>query len=199
MQELIEDEALKHFTFVRAANAGHEGVPIDTTIKNMETLRNVRKRLGYHLDSSDGWAFLGIAPLEGAEPTEAMIESRGRTLRLLLTACEDNWNEQDKKQVTAMRERDEAARDHCHASLKEWLKERKKTKMSKAPRWAELGMTALQYVIHTAQGTHEAVATQLSDVLEPEPGLRRNFGDRVMNVTEARTIAEKAEKGDATM
>ena len=194
LNELLEQEILRHFEIVRAAQATAQGQQLSaaSTLATFDELLAVLRGLAYDPTSSDCWQILGLSPLEGPEPTIGMLEARARTARLLSSAAEGpRWAQGDKQQIPALLAKIELAVQDCASSLAGWRKERRKLKPSKLPLWKELGPRALRTVVDTALSPQERIATQWSALLGTgPPGLQGLVDARLLPLDGTRRLAD---------
>eukprot|EP00959_Pyramimonas_sp_CCMP1952_P307193 6429662-Pyramimonas_sp.AAC.1 len=94
--------------------------------------RALLSKLGHQLDSGDPWALLGLARLEGPEPSEVLISKRARSALSVLSMAEVGGR-QEAEVVAAklLGERFERAVLSCDAQLRGVTAEGKKLRVGK--------------------------------------------------------------------
>ena len=114
------------------------------------------------------WYTLGLALLDGPDPTALLISSRLRTVRQLCGLAQaSSWQPMDSTQAADFGKKVEAAAQHCEAALESTLAQRKRLKIPKLPLHKELGELAYDFVQSLIPaGTH--MGTQWSNVLKLE-------------------------------
>ena len=163
---LLETVVLQHFDVVQAAAVFGDkkiGLTPKAAISGWAALHPALRGLAFQPDASDAWLRLGLTPLEGPEPTVALVEQRLDVARLLLSASEHpEWPADDVAAARdALRSLDEARRT-CIAELPA-LKRRRPVQGDRAlPRWAELGRAARQVLAAEPLIPTEVYLTQLS-------------------------------------
>ena len=195
LQELVEQEIMKHFEIVRAASGGASQV-VPRSIRNVIELKEILKALGYATEAKNEWHVLGLAPLEGPDISLHIIESRLRTARLLISAASaGDWNDDEKIGAEQILNNVEAAADGCVEGFDEWKKERRRVKPSKLPLWKELGPKALKVILDSAPALDEKIITQWFDVLD-NTAMAMAHQDRIVDQQIARSLAAASEKGE---
>lgn len=81
VQELVETAVLVHFEVVQAKSAlveGSVGLHPKSGLDDCDAIAAVLSGLAYDLRATDSWLRLGITPLSGQRPSEALVEQRTR-------------------------------------------------------------------------------------------------------------------------
>ncbi|CAK0812005.1 unnamed protein product, partial [Prorocentrum cordatum] len=105
LQDLADDEVLRHFSLVQASTMTQ---PIDIhslaiQIPNCwDDFQTILTKLAFNSSASNPWNIFGFGPLDGPEPTEQCIVTRTRTATILCSlASESTWPQVDKDSASA--------------------------------------------------------------------------------------------------
>ena len=192
LKTFIEEEILNHFDLVQASSAdGTMAQSVEVVYpQNWEQLRSLLSKLAYDSETQDPWRRLGLAMLDGPEPTAIIIGVRERSALLLSGLAEQaGWATTDtQRAVEFMQKVSEAAR-HCEEELPYVLKERRRLKVGKLPLFKELGEFALRLVDQSRPQPDELLLTQWSNISQ-------QARISAQSVADSRGIATLAEKGD---
>ena len=195
LQDLADDEVLRHFSLVQASSMTQPPDVTNLSIQipdSWDALRKILTKLAFNTSASNPWNIFGFGPLDGPEPTEQCIVTRTRTATTLCSfASESTWPQVDKDRAAAAAITFSEAGLQCEQQLSEVLRERRRLRPSKLPRWKELGETALLAVRSIPACTQAVVATQWSQILNA------SFQDHSATVDQHRQLADMTEKGDA--
>jgi hypothetical protein len=171
LSHLVETAVFNHFEVVQAAQAlrgSQVGLISRERLLGWPPLLRALQGLAFAPEAADHWHCLGIVPMEGPTPSEALIEQRAALARLLLSAATTaTWPTGDCKQAAEADDRLEQARRLCLDDLREVLRRRPKKLGFMLPRWMELGKEALQ-LMHAVVEDEGRVATQWSSILGTE-------------------------------
>jgi hypothetical protein len=166
---LIETAVLQHFELIQAAasiNSDSIGLIPKHGLSGWLQLLRALAGLAYAPSAEDSWHRLGIAPLSGTAPTEAMIEQRFAVAAMLLSAAHGpSWPQAEKAAAAQALDQMEQARASCIDLLKGVLRERARDPRNACPQWSELGSEARAVILCSAPVEGEVVATQLSNIL----------------------------------
>ncbi len=187
ISRFIEDEILTHLPLVLAQDQGvnHIGVRFPECWPDLKVILD---KLGYSLEAVDHWQTLGMAMMEGPEPTLLSITNRKATAQWLCAlAKESSWSTGDFNAAMEAKVKVGKAAQTCEDTLSEVIAMRRRQKASKLPLHKELGTQAFKFV--QALAPTSKMATQWSDIL------RLQLVDENA-VTWSRKIANLAEKGD---
>ena len=192
VRDFVEAEVLHHFQLVAAARGDPQQPAVEVKYPvDWASLASILSKLGYDLDTDDYWQRLGLARLEGEEPTELIIENRHKAAVQLCSLTSPHWTQQDLALVRQFALKLGESLQQCVASLKDALALRRRIKAPKLPLHKELGEAAFQLVAQQVP-SQAKMMTQWSDVL-----LTR-LQDR-STIEFNRRCATLAEKGDGSL
>ena len=148
---LLQDEMLRVFieqdivqVMPMVCNQDMGGVRVPTS---WDELQNILGKLGYAFAAQDHWQVLGLAMLDGPDPSLQIILGRKRAAMLL---CElvfnAQWPEVQTKAAKDFSSKIERAAAHCEDSLDSVLSQRRKLKTAKLPLHKELGDGAFKFI-----------------------------------------------------
>ena len=191
MVAFVEKEILQHFPLVAASNRVG-GVDVGAAIcypRNWADLKVIFGKLGYNVEAQDAWQVLGMALLDGPDPSTLVITNRQRTVQMLCgLAKAPAWSPEDLGMVQSFLSKVNNAAAHCQDSLQMALAQRKRLKVPRLHLHKELGDVGFQFLACNLP-PDTVIATQWSDVL----GLKLQ---EPADICRARNLAALAEKGD---
>ena len=157
MAAFVEEEILQHMPLVQANRATGAGVKYPTTWNEVV---HILVKLGYQADAQDPWQILGLARLEGAEPTALTIDNRCRTATLLCSVgVPAVWSPEDSEKAVKFCKKFEEAAKECEGTLQDILRLRRRIKVPNLPLHKELGGTAYE-MLQVRPPTSTRIATQ---------------------------------------
>jgi hypothetical protein len=193
LHNIIETAILQHFELIQAAasiSADSVGLVPKHGFNGWQQLCRALSGLAYATDAEDCWHRLGITPLSGAAPSEAIIEQRFAVAATLLSAAHGpSWPLADKAAAAHSLEQMEQARLACLDLLKGVMRARARDPRNACPQWSELGAEARSVILCSAPVKDELVATQLSNILGIADD--SNCPARVMRPEEARDLVSR--------
>ena len=126
-REMLEEDVLRNMEVIQAAGGTYQGVLNSyTELKNWAALEATLKVLALDTDEdTDPWLALGIATLEGPQPTAEGIDQRANLANLLASGCSTTaWKEDDRQKTADWIRRTEKMREECQADLPRISRER---------------------------------------------------------------------------
>ena len=193
LMNFVEQEILQYFPLVNAQiSSGALGTDIGVGItypKTWKDLQGILVKMGYGRHSDEPWQLLGMARLDGPDPTLVDISHRARTVELLCGLSKHTtWTEDDRKEAMQFVQKVMEAKASCEDDFPGVLRQRKKLKVPKLPLYKELGEMGYQFIKDQVPAD-TIIATQWSDVL----GTAAVDGPTIQKI---RDLAALAEKGD---
>ena len=182
----LENEILQYSAWTAAGASARDAAARYPT--DYESLARYLQKLAYAPSSDDPWLMLGLALMEGPEPTTLVITDRKRTAMYLCSlASYPTWKAEEVTQAKLLSEKFEHAAEHCAEVLPSAIVQRRRIRAPQLPLHKELGATAYQLVQAALPGGR--LGTQWSDLL----------GSAVQapaDIEAARQLAALAEKGE---
>eukprot|EP00972_Heterocapsa_arctica_P085589 12614896-Heterocapsa_arctica.AAC.1 len=166
-----------------------------TELTGWEKLAEHMRAMAYSTTSYDPWARLGVPQLEGAAPTQGMVEQRAN-FAILLTKIADGkeWTTDDRAEAKEFEKKVEEARAQCSDDLPRVLKERRRQKQeAPIPRWQEPSLELLGYLAKLTRPWPRRLAIHLSNLQGYDLGDYQG----VSPVNECREIYDSIFKGQA--
>ena len=157
-REMLEEDILRNMEVVQAAGGTDRGVLSSyTELKNWAALEATLRVLAFDTDEdAHPWLALGIATLEGPQPTVEGIDQRANLANLLSSGCSTTaWKEEDRQKTADWIRRTEKMREECQADPPRISRERRRKKTdTPIPRWTEPSPELLKKMIDVCRSIH---------------------------------------------
>ena len=142
LQEILAEHQLLCSEYIAAVQASMDDPPALRVVDMFDSWDNLYKAfiaLGFLPRAECHWRRLGLAKLEGPEPTRDMIERRARLAGMLTTAAAAlPWASAPASPVRALPVSVEDARAACAGGLQQLISSRRRVTKEFWPRWWEL-------------------------------------------------------------
>jgi len=170
LQSLLQEHIADHFEYISAVRLSQEQ-PAELCASNMYAgwaqFAVSLKALGFDLDATCPWKFLGLGKDEGPEPSMDMIEQRVRFATSLTLACMLRpWAGAVTDCINALITKLENCRMTCVSELEGLVRRRRRMRKETWPRWLELEMDFITFLtsrLSSPLGV-PAVLSQLSNL-----------------------------------
>ncbi|CAK0903838.1 unnamed protein product, partial [Prorocentrum cordatum] len=174
MVDFVEEEVMVHLPWVAAANAGQAatGSPAVFYPTCWADLQGILQKLGYGVTAEEAWHLLGLAMLDGPDPSELMIANRRRTAEQLCElAVAPPWADGDLALARGFAAKVNDAAATCVSALPVALAQRRRLKVTgrQVALWAPTDQNALtrflsQFMRRTAAAERPAALYLLAPV-----------------------------------